>query len=226
MGLDMYLNKFPRYKNVTATQIETIDSYFDWVKEKEKGGEYVGCTFKEWCGKELSALPSIDAIEFYRQFYTHKYQSWDTEHKYGYVTIHEQVGYWRKANAIHNWFVDHVQDGEDDCCYHQEVTKEIIEELLDTCVNVLNNTIMVLGTVKNGKTMENGEWKDNIELGKVIVDTSVAEDLLPTTSGFFFGSTDYDEYYMDDIKHTIDVCQKVLETTDFEKEMVYYVSSW
>jgi len=26
----------------------------------------------------------------------------------------EEVGYWRKANAIHGWFVDHVQDGEDD----------------------------------------------------------------------------------------------------------------
>jgi hypothetical protein len=24
------------------------------------------------------------------------------------------VGYWRKANAIHRWFVEHVQDGNDD----------------------------------------------------------------------------------------------------------------
>ena len=22
---------------------------------------------------------------------------------------------WRKANAVHKWFVDHVQDGNDDC---------------------------------------------------------------------------------------------------------------
>jgi len=27
----------------------------------------------------------------------------------------EQVAYWRKANAIHQWFVEHVQNGEDDC---------------------------------------------------------------------------------------------------------------
>ena len=51
-------------------------------------------------------------------------------------------------------------------------------------------------------------------------------ELLPTTSGFFFGGTDYDEYYVNDIKETIDIVTKVLETTDFEKEMVYYVSSW
>ncbi len=25
------------------------------------------------------------------------------------------IGYWRKANAIHNWFVQHVQDGKDEC---------------------------------------------------------------------------------------------------------------
>ena len=24
-----------------------------------------------------------------------------------------RVGYWRKANAIHNWFVQNVQDGEE-----------------------------------------------------------------------------------------------------------------
>ena len=29
--------------------------------------------------------------------------------------IDEEVGYWRKANAIHKWFVDNVQDGNDDC---------------------------------------------------------------------------------------------------------------
>lgn len=29
--------------------------------------------------------------------------------------ITEEVGYWRKANAIHGWFVDNVQKGNDDC---------------------------------------------------------------------------------------------------------------
>lgn len=226
MGLDMYLNKFPRYKNVTAEQISAIEDYFDWLREKEKGSKYSNCTFNEWCGRDLSVLPDVATIEYFRQFYKVTYSDWDTEKKCPWYRIHKEVGYWRKANQIHNWFVENVQGGEDDCCYHREVTKEIIEELLDTCVKVLNNTVMVLGTVKNGQTMENGEWKDNLELGKVIIDSSVAEDLLPTTSGFFFGSTDYDEYYMDDIKHTIEVCQNVLETTDFDKEMLYYVSSW
>ena len=45
-------------------------------------------------------------------------------------------------------------------------------------------------------------------------------------SGFFFGGTEYDEYYFEDIKDTIEIIKNVLETTDFDKEMIYYVSSW
>ena len=73
--------------------------------------------------------------------------------------------------------------------------------------------------------------KENAEIllsrcNQVLEDNSKAPELLPTMEGFFFGSTDYDEYYVNDIKDTIDIVTKVLETTDFEKEMVYYVSSW
>ena len=30
------------------------------------------------------------------------------------VEVQVNLGYWRKANHIHKWFVDHVQDGDDD----------------------------------------------------------------------------------------------------------------
>lgn len=44
-----------------------------------------------------------------------------------YVTEH--IAYWRKANAIHGWFVTNVQGGKDDCeAYHVE--REQLEELL------------------------------------------------------------------------------------------------
>lgn len=35
---------------------------------------------------------------------------------------------------------------------------------------------------------------------EVLNDHNKASELLPTTSGFFFGSTEYDEYYFDDVK--------------------------
>ena len=226
MGLDMYLNRMPRYKDTTIREIDAIECYLNWQKSKSDSSEYADCTLKEWCGIDESELPSKEIIDYYKQFYNERYYAWDDEHKYGHYCIIEQVGYWRKANQIHNWFVEHVQDGEDDCCYHHEVTKEVLEELLDTCEVVLASCELIDGKINNGYKFENGKPVPITEDGKYIKDPNVAERLLPSCSGFFFGGTDYDEYYINNIKDTIDIVTKALETTDFEKEMIYYVSSW
>ena len=47
-----------------------------------------------------------------------------------------EVGYWRKANAIHNWFIQHCAYGEDDC-RPIEVSLEKLEQLLEECKMVL-----------------------------------------------------------------------------------------
>ena len=226
MGLDMYINKFPRYKNTTAKQVNAIEHYIDWQVAKANGDEYANCTFEEWCGVSIYDLPSQDVVDFYKQFYSKKYSSWDVEKKYGYCTIHEQVGYFRKANQIHNWMVENVQDGEDDCQYHHELTKELVEELLDICEKVYQSCTMMIGYVKNGEQYKDGKWETIYEVGKTVIDTSLAEALLPTASGFFFGGTDYDEYYVKDLEYTIELCHRLLETTDFDKEMLAYISSW
>ena len=46
--------------------------------------------------------------------------------------------YWRKANAIHKWFVYNVQNGEDDCKRYY-VSEEKIQELVRLCKTVLKN---------------------------------------------------------------------------------------
>lgn len=50
----------------------------------------------------------------------------------------KELIYWRKANAIHRWFVINVQDYKDDCEIYP-VSKEKLEELLYTCKEVLND---------------------------------------------------------------------------------------
>lgn len=144
---------------------------------------------------------------------------------YSWESIFEEVGYWRKANAIHKWFVENVQDDVDDCDRY-EVSKEQLEELLETCIKVRDGLKLVKGLVENGRTYENGQWKPIIEEGEYIEDPTIAEELLPTQSGFFFGSTNYDQWYMQDITATIEILTNVLETTDFDREMVVYTSSW
>jgi hypothetical protein len=47
-----------------------------------------------------------------------------------------EVAYWRKANAIHRWFVDTCQDGNDDC-RQSYVSREQLQKLLETCKAVL-----------------------------------------------------------------------------------------
>ncbi len=46
--------------------------------------------------------------------------------------------YWRKANQIHAWFVQNVQEGVDECERHW-VPREKLVELRDLCLDVLEN---------------------------------------------------------------------------------------
>lgn len=224
MGLDMCLNRMPRYKDATASDVCMVENFLDWLKSKFEGSEYAKCSFEKWCGSEK--FPSPDYLEFYADHYKATYSEWDKEKKHPWWRISEEVGYWRKANQIHNWFVENIQDGEDDCCYHREVTKEDLEELLMLCERIKNIAIMEDGKVSNGYCYQNGERVEFYEDGAQIVNADEIAKLLPTQSGFFFGGTDYDSYYMGDIEDTIDIITKVLETTDFNTQMIYYVSSW
>jgi hypothetical protein len=118
----------------------------------------------------------------------------DEDGDYGAQEVIFRVAYWRKANAIHEWFVQNVQDGRDEC---QEawVSREQLKELADLCK-------------------------------QIVAEPKKADELLPTRSGFFFGSTDYDDWYMQDIQHTADRIDKILADPAFAKADFYYQSSW
>lgn len=113
---------------------------------------------------------------------------------------------WRKANAIHKWFVDNVQNGNDDCGTY-EVSVEDLCRLHDTCVDVLESTELIDAEIQNGTV--NGE--PNMVQGKKLADPSKAQELLPTQEGFFFGSQDYDQWYWWDLEHTKESIDRLLE---------------
>lgn len=91
-----------------------------------------------------------------------------------------ELMYWRKANAIHKWFVDNVQDGRDEC-QRTFVEREKLQHLYNIIEQVL---------------------KDNT--------IETAKDLLPTESGFFFGGTDYDRLYWESLEETKQKLEKIL----------------
>lgn len=105
-----------------------------------------------------------------------------------------EVMYWRKANAIHQWFVDNVQGGEDNCRPYP-VSLQDLYALRDTCRRVLD-------------------------------DRQLAGELLPPQAGFFFGSTDINEGYWQDLEETWRVLDEVCNWPDLEKFSFTYQSSW
>jgi hypothetical protein len=106
--------------------------------------------------------------------------------------IVEEVGYWRKANQIHNWFVENVQNGIDEC-QESYVSREQLQSLLDICRIVK-------------------------------IDKDKAPQLLSTQSGFFFGGTEYDEWYFNDIDNTIQIIEEAL--SDENADEFAYRASW
>lgn len=52
------------------------------------------------------------------------------------IMVKVTVGYWRKANAIHGWFVDNVQEGVDEC-QTAFVDPDKMRELIASCKAVL-----------------------------------------------------------------------------------------
>jgi len=144
--------------------------------------------------------------------------------------IQEEVGYWRKANQIHKWFVDNVQNGVDEC-QESWVDESKLKELLQICHIIRNEAKLVEGDVANGYTIGKDMEKIPIlEKGKVMKGISAAMELLPTESGFFFGGTDYDEYYMQDIENTIKILEEEMKKIDNPVQgciaEYYYRSSW
>ncbi len=223
MGLDMFLTRYPRYKGYRPEEIEAVDDYLGYMDDEMAKSKY---TFKEWCGLSEEGLPSKKDIDYFKNFRIERYSVWDEEKRHPHKRVSENVAYWRKANAIHRWFVKNVQGGIDDCGIHEEVTEEKIEELRGCCRKVLEGCVLVVGKVANGESLTDSGWVKNYEVGKKILNPGICKKYLPSTDGFFFGSTEYDQYYWEDVKYTYDVLGKVLQETDFDNQMIYYQSSW
>jgi hypothetical protein len=58
----------------------------------------------------------------------------------------------------------------------------------------------------------------------VNIDNTKAEQLLSTQSGFFFGGTEYDEWYFNDIDNTIKILEDAL--SDENADDFTYRASW
>ena len=63
---------------------------------------------------------------------------------------------------------------------------------------------------------------------KVLDDHSIVKEILPTVDGFFFGSTNYDEYYFRDVQEVYDYCLRLLDMFDDlqDEESIWFEISY
>lgn len=112
----------------------------------------------------------------------------------GGVYVDYCVAYWRKANAIHGWFVD-LDGGRDECQF----------------INVSLDQLKELRELANS----------------VVLTPAMAGDILPPQEGFFFGSSDIDEWYISDMKKTVEMLDKVISSVSpNEYPTFFYQASW
>lgn len=141
------------------------------------------------------------------------------------VSVEEEVAYWRKANQINKFFMKRDIDGEG---RNAKVDINDLKELLKICKRLKRELRLVDGRIHTGTryTKENGVEEMYAD-GKVIANKELAEELLPTEAGFFFGSTDYDEWYYQQIVETIPVLEKIISEHNDAYDMEYsYYASW
>ena len=110
----------------------------------------------------------------------------------------KELGYWRKANAVHKFF----------CKVNAQNLKQD-NEYLESCQKV-SVSIVNLKELKKICT-------------KVLEDISLAPSLLPTCHGFFFGSSEYDEWYIEDLDTTISIIDSILSMENHEQLDIEYM---
>jgi hypothetical protein len=153
-----------------------------------------------------------------------------------------ELGYWRKANAIHNWFVTKLANGVDEC-QQIEVSRDDLYALLADVETELRNKPDEIGEDEPNTVsfnMDGQEPKDTAQSLADILTLAFMEQQfssqpqvteehpLPPASGFFFGSTGRGEYYYEYLAETRDILKIAIAQTEMldEDEAIIYQASW
>jgi len=146
----------------------------------------------------------------------------------------KEIGYWRKANAVHGWFVRECAGGVDEC-QEIKVSHDQLRQLRADCNNALANRenatpndeskIIVKQPVDSGQDFMKFIMDNMKSEREKIGTTLVSDDPLQPTAGFFFGSTEKDEWYYNDLLETLDIVDNAL-SHDSEQWEVIYQASW
>lgn len=210
MGLDMYLNAgraFPaesnEAQNILIAAGLTLEELAAMAKRDPMEHE-TSVYLSTWSFTEDEERQrAIDVIDVAGLLPLTTVDSGGGDLSFTDAGVHVQVAalYWRKANAIHGWFVENCQDGVDECEESDPIDYELLASLADTCKRAVE-------AYDAGRRDE-------------------AAKILTPRAGFFFGGTDLDEWWRDNAERTATELERVVTTAIGIGGVTFtYRSSW
>lgn len=206
MGLDVYFHKCKRSNfNAYNKAIE------EWQNEKPQSGKISHEDYEKLSEDEKNKIQK-EVSDWYN--------------KQPEMAAHgiSDIGYFRKVNFLMAFF---NYEGN---CEYKEIAKSELEDLkertdrLMACkpVRKVKHWYRTEDAVKKANPVENEDyWVEKIYSK---ADQELAEDLLPTQSGFFYGNTEYNHYYWEDVKEVNEWVEAVLN--DLKDEEIVLMYCW
>lgn len=206
MGLDMYLyaekdiDRY-NYKSVGGRFTREINPQYDEVNT----------------ATQMKNLPNAETGDF---------------------KITKQIAYWRKANAVHGWIVRNCADGVDEC-QRIYLDKDDLIRLRNDCLTALQDRGSAVETVETNNIVLDGVDEDiatritdritfegmKVRMAQDTID--LESNPIPPVNGFFFGGTEKDEYYYEQLANTVEIVNSILAVMlDNERLDIYYQASW
>ena len=148
-----------------------------------------------------------------------------------YLTKKTYVRNWDHFTPEDRWEITVKKGGNSYNSFQPDRAYEITELIGQwRKVNAIHNWFVI--NVQDGKDecQESYVSVENLSLllgriNRVLENHELAPQLLPSQPGFFFGSTDYDEWYFKDLEYTKTVLETAINEGDSEASF-YYRASW
>lgn len=206
MGLDIYGHLVKKVRNSKEEPLKSVEEYCKLANKRAKQ------RFANYAKKSIKALSSANE-EQYPSVYMDvmgKMKNYTCyEFTYDFMlkkpkSIEEVVTFFKDFKSTYY--------AEPDVYFRKVnfVYRYFSNKLVDECCFV-----------------EKSDMEDLISrCDKVIKNHSLASELLPTQSGFFFGSIEYDNWYFNDVKDCKEQIEKILKKFNEKTDVFFFIMSW
>lgn len=221
MGLDIYCHRVKKSVADAANNNEEIYAKLNELAKEEFAKtsskmlkklqkEYDACSPIEYAKVyEKFVMRLQKVVPFYR---THDFYL----KKYGYNSYTKEFSSIKTPNEVETIFTEELK--------HMFAVSDSYFRKVNFIYEFYRNEL-----VNEECLVSKGSILELIETCKDVLshkgDEEYAEEHLPTTGGFFFGSTNYDKWYWEDVKDCLKQMEKLYKTLE-DDDLAYWIFSW